>query len=117
MASKTARFLISGAVPVVGGAVSDAYATVKSSFDVIHGSVGTVGVIAMIIIMLPPVMEVLVFRIVMWVGTAIAELFSTEPLVKLMKGIDSGLAVAQSVLVCYSVIFVLCTGILMKCLG
>ncbi|MDE5862681.1 MAG: stage III sporulation protein AE, partial [Ruminococcus sp.] len=117
VASKTARFLISGAVPVVGGAVSDAYATVKSSFDVIHGSVGTVGVIAMIIIMLPPVMEVLVFRIVMWVGTAIAELFSTEPLVRLMKGIDSGLAVAQSVLVCYSVIFVLCTGILMKCLG
>lgn len=117
VASKTARFLISGVVPVVGGAVSDAYATVKSSFDVIHGSVGTVGVIAMIIIMLPPVMEVLVFRIVMWVGTAIAELFSTEPLVRLMKGIDSGLAVAQSVLVCYSVIFVLCTGILMKCLG
>ncbi|MDE6035960.1 MAG: stage III sporulation protein AE [Ruminococcus sp.] len=117
VASKTARFLISGAVPVVGGAVSDAYATVKSSFDVIHGSVGTAGVIAMIIIMSPPVLEVLVFRLVMWIGTAIAELFSTEPLTKLMKGIDSGLAVAQSVLVCYSVIFVLCTGILMKCLN
>ncbi|MCM1314111.1 MAG: stage III sporulation protein AE [Prevotella sp.] len=115
VASKAARFLISGAVPVVGGAVSDAYATVKSSFDVIHGTVGTMGVIAMIIIMLPPVIEVLVFRVVMWIGTAAAELFSTEPLVKLMKGIDSGLAVAQSVLVCYSVIFVLCTGILMKC--
>ena len=116
VASKTARFLISGTVPVVGGAVSDAYATVKSSFDVIHGTVGTVGVLAMVIIMLPPVLEILIFRVVMWVGTATAELFSTQPLVKLMKGIDSGLAVAQSVLVCYSVIFVLCTGILMKCL-
>lgn len=115
VASKTARFLISGAVPVVGGAVSDAYATVKSSFDVIQGTVGTAGMVAMIIIMLPPVIEVLIFRVVMWAGTAVAELFSTEPLVKLMKGIDSGLAVAQSVLVCYSVIFVLCTGILMKC--
>lgn len=115
VASKTARFLISGTVPVVGGAVSDAYATVKSSFDVIQGTVGTLGIVAMIIIMLPPVLELLIFRAVMWIGTAIAELFSTEPLIKLMKGIDSGLAVAQSVLVCYSVIFVICTGILMKC--
>lgn len=115
VASKTARFLISGTVPVVGGAVSDAYATVKSSFDVIQGTVGTVGVIAIIIIMLPPVLELLIFRGIMWTGTAVAELFSAEPLVKLMRGIDSGLAVAQSVLVCYSVIFILCTGILMKC--
>lgn len=117
VASKTARFLISGTVPVVGGAVSDAYATVKSSFDVIQGTVGTVGIIAIVIIMLPPVIELLVFRAVMWTGTAAAELFSAEPLAKLMKGIDSGLAVAQSVLVCYSVIFILCTGILMKCIG
>jgi len=117
VASKTARFLISGTVPVVGGAVSDAYATVKSSFDVIQGTVGTVGMIAIIIIMLPPIIELLIFRAVMWTGTAVAELFSTEPLIKLMKGIDSGLAVAQSVLICYSVIFVLCTGILMKCLN
>lgn len=116
VASKTARFLISGTVPVVGGAVSDAYATVRSSFDVIQGTVGTVGMVAIIIIMLPPVLELLIFRAVMWTGTAIAELFSAEALIKLMKGIDSGLAVAQSVLVCYSVIFVLCTGILMKCL-
>lgn len=116
VATKTARFLISGTVPVVGGAVSDAYATVKSSFDVIQGTVGTVGVIAIIIIMLPPVLELLIFRCIMWTGTAVAELFSAEPLVKLMKGIDSGLAVAQSVLVCYSVIFILCTGILMKCI-
>ncbi|MDE6666267.1 MAG: stage III sporulation protein AE [Ruminococcus sp.] len=116
VATKTARFLISGTVPVVGGAVSDAYATVKSSFDVIQGTVGTAGVIAIIIIMLPPVLELLIFRCIMWTGTAAAELFSAEPLVKLMKGIDNGLAVAQSVLVCYSVIFILCTGILMKCI-
>lgn len=115
VASKTARFLISGTVPVVGGAVSDAYATVKSSFDVIQGTVGTAGIVAIIIIMLPPVLELLIFRVVMWAGTAAAELFSTESLAKLMKGIDSGLAVAQSVMVCYSVIFILCTGILMKC--
>lgn len=116
VATKTARFLISGAVPVVGGAVSDAYATVKSSFDVIQGTIGTAGVVAIILIMLPPVLEILIFRAVMWTGTALAELFSAGTLVKLMKGIDGGLAIAQSVLACYSVIFILCTGILMKCM-
>lgn len=115
VASKTARFLISGTVPVVGSAVSDAYATVKSSFDVIQGTIGTLGIVAMILIISPPIVELLIFRIVMWFGTMMSELFSVEPLVRLMKGIDSGLAVTQSVLVCHSVMFILCTGILMKC--
>ncbi|MDE5936993.1 MAG: hypothetical protein K2G83_06285, partial [Ruminococcus sp.] len=35
VAAKTAKMLVSGFVPIVGGAVSDAYSTVKGSFDVI----------------------------------------------------------------------------------
>ena len=45
-AAKTTRFVISGMVPVVGGAVSDAYSTVRGSFDLIRGTVGTAGCIA-----------------------------------------------------------------------
>lgn len=117
VATKTAKFIMSGFVPIVGGAVSDAYSTVRGGFDVIRGTVGTVGVLAVVLIMLPPILKILVFRVVMWIGTAVSEMLSAAPLVKLMKGLDSGLAIAQSVLICYSLMFVLCTAILMQAVG
>ena len=113
-ATKTAKFIISGFVPIVGGAVSDAYSTVRGSFDVIRSTVGTAGNIAILIFVVPPLIELLVFRGIMWIGTAAAELLSADSLVRLMKGIDSGLAIAQSVLVCYSIMLILCTGILVQ---
>ena len=114
VATKTAKFMISGFVPVVGSAVSDAYSTVRGSFDVIGGTVGTAGIFAVLLIMLEPAAEIVLFRLVMWIGTAAAEMFSAEPVAKLLKGLDSGLAIAQSVLICYAVMFVISTAILIQ---
>ena len=116
-ATKTAKFMISGFVPIIGGAVTDAYATVRSSMDIIRCTVGTAGTIAVILILLPPVAEIVLYRAVMNIGTAVAEIFSAEPIIKLLKTFDSGLSIALSVLVCYGVMFILCTGILMNCIS
>lgn len=116
-ASKTVRFMISGLVPVVGGAVTDAYATVRSSFDVIRGTVGSAGCFAIILILLPPVVQIMIFRLVMWIGSASAELLGEEAMSKLLKAFDSVLSVAQSVLICYGLMFILCTAILLRNAG
>lgn len=116
-ASKTVKMAVSGAVPIVGGAVSDAFSTVCGSFDVIRCSVGAAGTYAVILIMLPPLLEIVVFRITMWLASAAAELFSASAAAKLLSALDSGLAIAQSLLVCYMVMFVLCTGVLLSCCG
>lgn len=115
-ATKTAKFIISGTVPIIGGAVSDAYSSVRSSFDVMVSTAGIAGTVAVLLIMLPPIIEILIFRAVIWAGTSAAELFSAAPLVKLLKGLDSGLAIAQSVLISYMVIFVVSTAILIQSL-
>lgn len=115
--TKTARFMISGLVPVVGGAVSDAYATVRSSFDVIRGTIGTGGCFVMILLIMPPLLQILVYRAVLWTGAAAADLFGEEQMNKLLNALDSGLAIAQSLLICYGLMFILCTGILMQTVG
>lgn len=113
-ASKAVKMMISGFVPVAGGAVSDAYASVRSSIDVIRGTVGVGGIIASVLILLPPILKIAVFRFVLWVGTAASDLFSADVLSKLMKGIESVLAIAQSILICYGLMFIICTAILMQ---
>ena len=116
-ASKAARFVISGSVPIVGGAVSDAYATVRSSFDLIRGTVGVTGCFAVALIILPPVLQIMLFRLVMWIGSAAAELFGEEQMKKLLSSFDSAIAIAQSLLVCYGLMFVLSTGIIIQTAG
>lgn len=113
-AVKTTKMLVSGFIPIVGGAISDAYSTVKGSFEVIGSTMGTAGVIAIVLIMLPKILEIFVYRAVMWTGSAVSDIFSADSVSKLLKGIDAGLAIAQSILVCYGVIFVICSAILMK---
>ena len=97
-ASKAVKMMISGFVPVVGGAVSDAYTSVRSGLEVIRCTVGVGGNIAIAMMILPPIIKIAAFRIVLWAGTAAADLFSAQSLSKLMKGLDGGLAIAQSVL-------------------
>ncbi|MDE7363674.1 MAG: stage III sporulation protein AE [Ruminococcus sp.] len=112
--AKTTKMLVSGFVPIVGGAVSDAYATVKGSLEVVSGTVGASGIIAVAMLILPKILELFVYRAVMWTGSAVADIFSDDSISKLLKGIDSGLAIAQSILVCYGVMFILCSAIIMK---
>ena len=117
VATKTVKLAVSGLIPVAGGAVTDAYSTVRSSFDVIRCTAGAAGTIGIMLIMLPPVLEIAVYRLVMWIGSAAGEMFSAEPITKLLSALDCGLAIAQTVLISYSLIFVLCTGILMNCVS
>ena len=63
------------------------------------------------------VIEIMIIRLVMWTGSAAAELFSADSINKLLKSFDSGLAIAQSLLVCYSMMFILCSAILMNTMG
>ncbi len=113
-AAKTVKMMVSGFIPIVGNSVSDAYSTVKGSFEVIGGTVGAAGIIAIVMMILPKLLEVMIYRAVVWIGAAAADIFSAGAVSKLLKGFDSGLAIAQCVMICYSVIFIFCSAILMQ---
>lgn len=113
-AAKTTKFVISGFVPVIGSAVSDAYTTVKGSFGILRSTAGMAGIIAISLMILPPLLEILIYRAVLWTGTAAAGVFSVKPLEKLLKNLDSGLAIATGLLVAFGMLFIISTGILMK---
>ena len=56
-AGKSVRFLLSSAIPVVGAAISDAYSSVLASIHLIKGSVAVVGVLALLVLHLPALLQ------------------------------------------------------------
>lgn len=112
-ATKTTKYVISNFVPVVGSAVSDAYTAVRSSLQILRSTTGVIGIAAICILFLPPLIQLLLYRGVVAIGTAAAELFGTQRLLRLLRGTQQVLAIAFALLVCFGVMFVVATAIAM----
>ena len=110
-ASKTTKYVIANFVPVVGSAVSDAYTTVRSSLQMLRSTTGVVGMVSLCVLFLPPLVQLLLYRGVVAIGAAAAELFGTRSLLRLLRGTQQALAIAFALLVCFGGMFVVSTAI------
>lgn len=117
LASKTTKFMISNFIPFVGGAISDAYSTVMGSMGVLKTTTGVIGILSVLSLFLPVLLELVIYRFMMALSGAIAEIFAVERVARLLKNMERILAAAFSVAVSFSVIFVVSTALLLLISG
>jgi len=110
--TKAAKYAISGFVPFIGGAVSDAYAAVLGSMSVLKSAVGVTGIIAILILLLPVMIKLFLYKMLMALASGISELFGLDQLCKLFQNTESVLSIGFSVSVSFSVMFIIGTGLL-----
>lgn len=72
MSMKVAKFAISGAIPVVGGILSDASETILASAGILRSSVGVFGMVTILGICLVPVLQLLVHYLLYKLVAALA---------------------------------------------
>ena len=85
---KTARFILGTCVPVAGNALSGAVNTVSSSLSLLRSSVGIYGVVAIVIMLLPVLAELLLWRLILNLLGGVCTLFSIDETSKLFKAVD-----------------------------
>lgn len=110
---KAAKFMVSNFIPVVGGAVADAYTTLRSSLGLLRGGVGFIGIISISLLVLPTILEITAMRAVIFIGDILSDMFGIPQIKVLMKNTSQILALAFSILVCFFIILVISTTILM----
>ncbi len=111
--SKTTKFVISNSIPFVGGAVSDAYSTVLGSMGILKSTTGIIGILSVLTLLLPVVLELGIYRLLTAAAASVAELFAVQRLTRLLKNTESILAAAFSVSVSFCVIFIVSTAIML----
>ena len=114
---RAVRFTVSGAVPIVGGAVSEALQTVKSSMNLLKSTTGSFGIIASVTVMLPVVLSAALFRIALLISSAISDSFGTSRLTVLLKSGESVLAIVIAVMVCFWLLAVVSTALMLAISG
>ena len=90
---RTVRFASGTFIPVVGNVLGDAARTVAGSVSVIKGTVGGVGTVVTLAILLPPFLRVAVCRMVLGVCTVLAKLLGCEKEGQLLAQLGSTLSI------------------------
>lgn len=110
---KTAKFFVASFVPVAGPALSEALTTVTASVQLLKSSVGLYAVVAIVLILLPIIFEIFLWRIVIMVSTGVANMMSVKA-VGVLKAVDSLLAVLMGMILFVGALFVISLSVLIK---
>lgn len=113
LTSKAAKYVISNSVPIIGSAASDAYSTVIGSITLLKNGVGGIGIAVLAVMLLPSFIHAVMYKISFSALGAVSEIFSTKKLVKIFKNINAVLSAALSILICFMLMFIISTGIVM----
>ncbi len=110
---RAAKFAASSMIPVVGGAMSDAYSTLMGSLSLIKSSVGVLGIIIILVAALKPVVIVVCLKFSVWISSVIAAFFEQTRISSLLRGINGVLSILLGVVACFTLIFVIATAVVM----
>ncbi len=113
VASKGIKLVISSAVPVVGGALSEAYSGIIGSLVLVKSTIGIFGIAAVALINLPSCLQLLFWIFALKFAAAVGELFDQNNISALLRALASSLTLLNVVLLFNAVLFIISTALIL----
>ena len=113
VAVKAGKFLVSNFVPVVGGAISDAYTTIRGSLGILRSGVGVFGIIGLAVLVIPPVMSVFSMLLTVNIAGIASGIFDIKQISGFLKNISDILTTAMSLILSFSLMLIIATTVVM----
>ena len=106
VALKAGKLLVSSAIPVVGGAVSDAVSTVYSSLSLLKSAIGVFGILAICVIFLPILTQCILYRISMGLCKIISGLFGERTLDDCLSSVGNCIDIVIAIIAAFICLFI-----------
>ncbi len=107
LAVKTGKFLIGSFIPVVGGVMSEALTTVQSCVSLLKTSVGIYGIVVLILILLPVIIELCVWRVVLLVSASVSGIFENTVLASVLRAADAAVSFLLGIMLICALAFII----------
>ncbi len=117
MATNTLKLSISSFVPIVGNAISDAFTTMYGCIDLLKVGVGAFGIIAGSIILLPSIIECLIWNCLLSICEFIADILELKKIKNLFKSINNVISISFAIILYVAMILIVSTAIILTCGG
>lgn len=116
--SKTAKFLIGSFVPVIGGALSDAFAMTQGYMRLLRTTVGAFGILIALLTFLPVFLQTTAWYLAVNLTSAVSEMLGIKPIAEILKSSSATLGVLVAVILCFALLVIISTSlVLMTSMG
>lgn len=109
---RSARFAINTVVPLIGGTISEGLLSIQSYSSLVKSSVGVVGIIAIVGVFLPALIEVNLWRLVLSASKICADVFDNKNGGLSIQAFSDTLLIIDVVLILSMVTTIISIGIL-----
>lgn len=110
MMAKGVRLVTSTFVPVVGGALSEAYSAVTAGLSLLRSSVGIYGIIAVAAMCLPSIITLALWLLSLRVACVISELLGNFQCAEILKNISFMFSMLNVILIFSAAVFIISSG-------
>lgn len=110
---KTAKFVTSSFVPVIGSALSDALVTAQACLKLLKTSVGAYGVLIAAFTFLPILVEIVCWYLVMQAAALVGQLVGAGAISKVLEGTASALGLLMSIALLFGLLFIISTTVML----
>ena len=111
------RFAINSVVPVIGGAISEGLLSIQAYSSLIKSSVGIVGIIAVLTVFVPPVLNVSFWRLFLSLCRTVSDIFNDRSVSSVLKAFEDSLLIMNVILILSMVTTIISIGILIAARG
>lgn len=112
--AKTAKAVVSSAVPVVGKLLGDTVDSVIGGMTITKNALGTVGVIVVVAITILPLIKTLILMFTFNVASALVEPIADGRIVKCMSGIGDSIKILFAIMATITFLFIIAITLIIK---
>ncbi len=117
LAQRTSRYVLGNMVPVIGGSLAEALSTLRGCFSLLKTGTGVLGIGVAAAFLLPPFVELLLWRLCMVLLTTLSELFQLPNTAGLLRSVGDAVEILFSLTVCCFAVYVVSLTLLMTAGG
>ncbi len=114
VAARTIKFAASSFVPIVGGTVGEAVRTVMGGLSYVKSAAGTIAVIVILFIVLPPLLQMFLSKIVLAASGAIAKLLGCQNIAGFISEMAGLINITLALVMSSSLVFILNISLFIK---
>lgn len=114
LTAKTAKAAVSSFIPVVGKILGDTVDSVIGCGNILKNSVGIIGVIIIICIVLMPIIKILILWFSFKMTATVCEVIADGKIIKLIDQIADGYKIILAILISISVMFIIGITIVLR---
>lgn len=113
MAVRAARFMLSSFVPVVGGALSEAYSSLFGCMGVIRSTIGVFGIIVMAAVLLPVIVRLLLYFAALNLSAVLADILAQPKPASVLRSCSSAISVLMALVICYGMMILVSVTVIL----